>query len=120
MIQIHIPKFSALHRERHMHKCPLKHNPRKPETAYQMESNEICAKVLAGTGLDFHVFPCALHVADYRTRFGIDTLLDSFIDLEQAARFTREWPDAHIEERERGEAGTNTEIADVMKRRDEI
>lgn len=120
MIQIHIPKFSALHRERHMHRCPLKHNPRKPETAYQMESNEICGKVLAGTGLDHHTFPCALHVSDYRTRFGIDVFIDGFIDLEQAARFQRMWPDEVVEARERVEATNNPEIRDTLKRKDEI
>jgi hypothetical protein len=106
---IHIRSELGVPRENHSHRCPI---CKKIRT----EDNFICRKQLRGTGLDSHVFACYLCASDWRTRFGIDTLIDSYLSMEQARRLRHEWPDQKIAEREQREAlAGELEVAEVVK-----
>jgi hypothetical protein len=97
-------------RETHLHRCPLC-NPKQP---FKNETNDLCQKTLKDTGLTYHVYPCLIHAADVRTRFGSDWLT-SVLDAAEAARLTHVWPEARVQEREEREAQQNPEIAAVLE-----
>jgi hypothetical protein len=106
---IHVRSELGVPRETHDHRCPICKKVRS-------EDNLICRKQLGGTGLPNHAFPCYLCASDWRTRFGIDVIIDSYLTMEQARRLRHEWPDAKIAEREQREAQAGEpEVAEVVK-----
>jgi hypothetical protein len=106
---IHIRSELNVPRETHDHRCPI---CRKIRT----ENNAICRKQLRGTGLINHAFPCYLCAADWRCRFGIEVIIDSYLSMEQARRFRHEWPDEKLAAREINEARAGEpEVAEVVK-----
>lgn len=103
-----VPTFLKMKPERHLHRCPICHQMVE-------ETNAVCQKQLGGTGLDHHTFPCMPHIADWRTRFGIDDLLDVYLGPEQARRFVHEWTDQRVEAREEREATVNPDLRSVKQ-----
>lgn len=75
-----------------------------------MESNEVCQKQFD------HTFPCMPHLADWRTRIGMDTLVDVMLDMSEAARFSHEWLDAKVTTREEREAAAGpSDMRDLVE-----
>jgi hypothetical protein len=109
MAHIFIPSDKRIAKERHAHACMF------CRRVVADEPNDVCGKQLGGTGLESHAFPCLAHIADVRTRFGIDDLLDAVLDVDQARRFVREWPDARVAEREAREAVFNPDLKEIRK-----
>jgi len=106
---IHIRSELGVSRETHDHRCPICKKIRS-------EDNFICRKQLRGTGLPNHAFPCYLCASDWRCRFGIDVIIDSYLTMEEARRLRHEWPDAKVAERELKEARAGEpEVAEVVK-----
>jgi hypothetical protein len=75
--------------------------------------NDLCGKILAGTGLTYHTYPCTKCIQDTHRRFGLDFLeawLDDIIDATEAQarlaakRATEVVPDAKADELDRIDA----------------
>ena len=107
-----IPSNQRTPHERHTHRCTLAANG----VHYVAdEPNAVCQKYLRGTGLEFHTFPCMAHIADWRARFGLDALVDTYLDMEQARRMRHEWPNQRVAEREQREAESNPDMRATIK-----
>ncbi len=106
-----IPSDKRVPKEQHLHHCPMPWCKRMV-----MEDNAVCGKLLAGTGLESHPFPCLPHLHAWRTQWGIDDLLDTVLDPNQARRMVKEWPDAKVEQREKVEiARGNVDLKEVHR-----
>lgn len=110
-MNIFIPSNQKVPHETHAHKCPFPWCKKE----FHLESNMVCQKTLKGTGLDHHVFPCMNHIHDWRNRFGIESIMDAYLEREQVQRFRHEWPDAHIAQREEREAKQSPDMRVAVK-----
>lgn len=84
------------------------------------EANDICQKVVYGTNLQYHDFPCINCTTHFRGTYGGETLVDALIDLEQAARQAHVVPDKSLDEREAEEARTNPEVEEIERAKRQI
>lgn len=97
-----------IHKERHLHHCPIHARNKCLHTEASTlcqncmfeEDNDVCQKVVHGTQLQYHDFPCINCNIHFRNAYGGETLVDAFIDLEQAQRLREVAPDAKVEERD--------------------
>lgn len=65
------------------------------------EDNDVCQKVVHGTNLQYHEFPCINCNVHFKNTYGGDMLVDALIDLEQAQRLRDVAPNAKVEDLER-------------------
>jgi hypothetical protein len=120
LTQIIIPSTKSAHKERHAHRCPI-HRKGKCENKCEgcdrctfQEDNEICGKVLRGTKLEFHDYPCVACQTHWRGAFGGDLLVDALVSLEQAARHAKVVQSKHLDAREAHEAHENDEVENLV------
>lgn len=122
-MEIILQSEKRLHKEKHYHHCMI-HSRGKCRHEYVVDScnncvfledNEVCQKTLRGTGMESHQFPCMNCMTMWRGQYGGETMIDAFIDLEQAGRLAHVAPDKRLDERESLEGEDNVEVEEFNR-----